>query len=80
MDFHIKNSNIVKLNEWQQLLTKKISHHFLTPFDKKKNNNNNNNNKKPTGINPNYTTAEMNDLLKPQIQLPINMCFLSMKY
>ena len=22
----------------------------------------------------------MNDLLKPQIQLPINMCFLSMKY
>lgn len=53
---------------------------FFNTIRQKKNNNNSNNNKKPTGINPNYTTAEMNDLLKPQIQLPINMCFLSMKY
>ena len=50
----------------------KSEHDWETSFTLAKNNNNNKIHKS--------TTVEMNDLLNLQIQLLINVCFISMKY
>ena len=50
----------------------KSEHDWATSFTLAKNNNHHKTHKS--------TTAEMNDLLNLQIQLLINVCFISMKY